>query len=419
MDSRVESQMEVIRRGTEEIISEEELRAKIKRSLETGKPLRVKQGFDPTAPDIHLGHAVGLRKLRDFQRLGHTVVLIVGDYTAMIGDPSGRSKTRPRLTRDEVEANARTYLEQFSKIVDPRRAEIRRNGEWFSKFSFMDTLNLTAHTTVARILERDDFEKRFSAKEPISVHELIYPLMQAYDSVAITADVELGGTEQKFNLLLGRQMQEHHGQEAQIAVTVPILEGTSGNERMSKSLGNYVGIAEDPNEMFGKVMSIPDDLIMRYYRLGTELPDDRLETIEGFLKEGRKNPKNIKAALAGEIVRMYHGAARAKAATEEFERRFGAKRGTLDLKAVVRRDIVIKGGKVWIVDLLRNADLVKSGGEARRKIKAGAVRIDGEKVTDPDFEMPFKGPKEVLIKLGRRFVRVHIRRHSGRPKSRS
>jgi tyrosyl-tRNA synthetase len=347
------------------------------------------------------------------------VVLIVGDYTAMIGDPSGRSKTRPRLTRDEVEANARTYLEQFSKIVDPRRAEIRRNGEWFSKFSFMDTLNLTAHTTVARILERDDFEKRFSAKEPISVHELIYPLMQAYDSVAITADVELGGTEQKFNLLLGRQMQEHHGQEAQIAVTVPILEGTSGNERMSKSLGNYVGIAEDPNEMFGKVMSIPDELIMRYYRLGTELPDDRLETIEGFLKEGRENPKNIKAALAGEIVRMYHGAVAAKAATEEFERRFGAKRGTLDLKAVVRRDIVIKGSKVWIVDLLRSVELVKSGGEARRKIKAGAVRIDGEKVTDPDFEMPLKSPKEMLIKLGRQFVRVHIRRHSGRPKSRS
>jgi len=409
MDSKVESQMEVIRRGTEEIISEEGLRAKIKRSLETGKPLRVKQGFDPTAPDIHLGHAVGLRKLRDFQRLGHTVVLIVGDYTAMIGDPSGRSKTRPRLTRDEVEANARTYLEQFSKIVDPGKAEIRRNGEWFSKFSFMDTLNLTAHTTVARILERDDFEKRFSAKEPISVHELIYPLMQAYDSVAITADVELGGTEQKFNLLLGRQMQEHHGQEAQIAVTVPILEGISGKERMSKSLGNYVGIAEDPNEMYGKVMSIPDDLIMRYYRLGTRLPEGKLESIEKALKAGHENPKHIKMRLAVEIVRMYHGARAAMDAAAEFERRFGAKRGTLDLKAVARRDIVIKGGKVWIVDLLRNVELVKSGGEARRKIKAGAVRIDGEKVTDPDFEMPLKAPKEVLLKLGRRFVRVRLK----------
>ncbi len=416
MDREVESQMAVIRRGTEEIISEQELRAKIKQSLETGKPLRVKQGFDPTAPDIHLGHAVGLRKLRDFQRLGHTVVLIVGDYTAMIGDPSGRSKTRPRLTREKVEANARTYLEQFAKIVDPRKAEIRRNGEWFSKFSFIDTLNLTAHTTVARILERDDFDKRFSAREPISVHELIYPLMQAYDSVAISADVELGGTEQKFNLLLGRQMQEHHGKEAQVAVTVPILEGISGNERMSKSLGNYVGIAEDPNEMYGKIMSIPDDLIMRYYNLGTELPEERLDEIALSLRDGRENPKHIKASLAGEIVRMYHGAAAATAAAEEFERRFGGKRGTLDLKAVARRDVFIKGGKVWIVDLLRNVDLVKSGGEARRKIKAGAVKIDGEKVTDPDFEMPLTTTKEVLIKLGRQFVKVRIRQRPARPK---
>ncbi len=416
MNREVESQMAVIRKGTEEIISEQELRAKIKRSLETGRPLRVKQGFDPTAPDIHLGHAVGLRKLRDFQRLGHTVVLIVGDYTAMIGDPSGRSKTRPRLTRKDVEANARTYLEQFSRIVDPKKAEIRRNGEWFSRFSFMDTLNLTSHSTVARILERDDFEKRFKARKPISVHELIYPLMQAYDSVAISADVELGGTEQKFNLLLGRQMQEHHGKEAQIAVTVPILEGISGNERMSKSLGNYVGIAEDPNEMYGKMMSIPDDLIMRYYTLGTEITEERLEEIETSLKEGRENPKNIKAALAGEIVRMYHGAASAKEAAEEFERRFGRKRGTLDLKAVARREVIIKGGKVWIVDLLRNVELVKSGGEARRKIKAGAVRIDGEKVTDPDFEMPLAGTKEVLIKLGRQFVKVRIRKRPAKPK---
>jgi tyrosyl-tRNA synthetase len=409
MDNDVERQMAVIRKGTEEIISEQELRGKIKRSLETGKPLRVKQGFDPTAPDIHLGHAVGLRKLRDFQRLGHKVVLIVGDYTAMIGDPSGRSKTRPRLTAREVETNAKTYLEQFSKIVDPGKAEIRRNGEWFSKFSFMDTLNLTALTTVARILERDDFETRFKANEPISLHELVYPLMQAYDSVAIDADVELGGTEQKFNLLLGRQMQENHGKEAQIAITVPILEGIGGNERMSKSLGNYVGIAEDPNEMYGKIMSIPDELIMRYYELCTALPDEKLAEIAKTLKEGRENPKIIKAALATEIIRMYHGAAAARAAAEEFERRFGRKRGTLDLKAVRRIDIVARGGKIWIVDLLRNADLVKSGGEARRKIKAGAVRIDGEKVTDPDFEMCLEPRREVLVRLGRQFVKVRLK----------
>jgi tyrosyl-tRNA synthetase len=413
VDREVERQMEVIRKGTEEIISEEDLRAKIKRSLGAGSPLRVKQGFDPTAPDIHLGHAVGLRKLRDFQRLGHKVVLIVGDYTAMIGDPSGRSKTRPRLTREAVEANARTYLEQFSKIVDPDLAEIRRNGEWFSQFSFMDTLNLTAHTTVARILERDDFEKRFKANEPISIHELIYPLMQAYDSVAVEADVELGGTEQKFNLLLGRQMQEHHGKEPQVAVTVPILEGISGNERMSKSLGNYVGIDDEPNDMFGKVMSIPDDLIMRYFELATELPEDRLEGIANSLKQGRENPKDIKALLAGEIVAMYHGRPAGRAAAEEFERRFGKERGTLDLEGVETKDFAAKGGKVWIVDLLRDTGLVKSGGEARRKIAAGAVRVDGRKVEDPGLEIEIEAPKELLVKLGRKFLRVRIRTKAG------
>jgi tyrosyl-tRNA synthetase len=412
-DEQVERQIEFIRRGTEEIISEEELRAKIRKSLDTGKPLRVKQGFDPTAPDIHLGHAVGLRKLRDFQILGHTVVLIVGDYTAMVGDPSGRSKTRPRLSREEVEANARTYLEQFSKIVDPSKAEIRRNGEWFSKFSFLDTLNLASLITVARILERDDFEQRFTAKAPISLHELIYPLMQGYDSVAIEADVELGGTEQKFNLLLGRQLQEHNGQEAQIAITMPILEGIGGTERMSKSLGNYIGIAEDPNEIYGKVMSIPDDLIMRYYRLATEKPAEDLERIDISLKQGRENPKDIKAVLAAEIVGMYHGADAAQAAHEEFERRFGSKRGTLDLEGVEEITVEIDEGKIWIVNLLREIGLAKSGGEARRKIAEGAVRIDGEKVTDVDTEVAL-GPgeeagKEVLVKLGREFRKVLLK----------
>jgi tyrosyl-tRNA synthetase len=409
-DREIEKQMNIIRRGTEEIISEDELRAKIRTSLRTGEPLRIKQGFDPTAPDIHLGHAVGLRKLRDFQALGHTVVLIVGDYTAMVGDPSGRSKTRPRLGQEEVEVNAKTYLEQFSKIVDPSKAEIRRNGEWFSRFSFLDTMNLTALTTVARILERDDFEKRYSANEPISIHELIYPLMQAYDSVAISADVELGGTEQKFNLLLGRQVQEHHGQEPQIAVTVPILEGIGGRERMSKSLGNYVGIAEDPNEIFGKLMSIPDSLIMHYLRLATEKPEDELERTEISLKRGSVNPKDIKARLAFEVVRMYHGEAGAEAAQEEFERRFGSQRGTLDLKGVPRVTLEMDGGKIWVVRLLREAGLAKSGGEARRKIGEGAVRIDGEKVTDADAEIELEPGREILVKLGREFRKVELRK---------
>ncbi|MFH1311627.1 MAG: tyrosine--tRNA ligase [Candidatus Eisenbacteria bacterium] len=410
IEKDIEKQLEIIRRGTEEIISEEGLRAKIERSLKTGKPLRVKQGFDPTAPDIHIGHAVGLRKLRDFQRLGHKVVLIVGNYTALVGDPSGRSKTRPRLTQEDVEANARTYLEQFSRIVDPDETEIHRNGEWFSEFSFVDTLNLTALSTVARILERDDFEKRYKAGEPISIHELIYPLMQAYDSVAIDADVELGGTEQKFNLLLGRQVQEHHGKEPQVAVTVPILEGISGTERMSKSLGNYIGIDEEPNQIFGKVMSIPDDLIVHYYRLATEAAEEEIKRIEDSLKAGSENPKDLKAGLASEIVRIYHGESRAKAARDEFERRFGSKRGTLDLEGVEKMVLEVEGDAIWIVNLLRDSGLVKSGGEARRKIAAGAVRIDGDRVTDPSHEVPFEAGKEMLIRLGREFRKIEIRR---------
>lgn len=410
VDREVASQFATIRRGVEEIISEDELRAKIKASLEHGKPLRVKQGFDPTAPDIHLGHAVGLRKLRDFQNLGHKVVLIVGDYTAMIGDPSGRSKTRPRLERDEVERNAATYLEQFSKIVDVSQAEIRRNGEWFSKFSFLESLSLISQTTVARILERDDFEKRFEAGEPISLHELVYPLMQAWDSVAIEADVELGGTEQKFNLLLGRQVQEAMGQEPQIAITVPILEGISGTERMSKSLGNYIGIAEAPDQIYGKIMSIPDSLIMRYYRLATEKEDGELARLDNMLKQRTENPKDIKAGLALEVVKMYHGEVAAKAAREEFERRFGQLRGTLDLKGVQRVTVAVEGEKIWIVNLLREIGLARSGAEARRKIGEGAVRLDGEKIEDVEAEIAVEPGKEILVKLGREFRKVELTR---------
>ena len=406
----VERQMTVIRQGVEEIISEHELRSKIERSLEGSTPLRIKQGFDPTAPDIHLGHAVGLRKLRDFQNLGHKVVLIIGDYTAMIGDPSGRSKTRPRLSRDEVEANAKTYLEQFSRIVDASKAEVRYNGEWFSEFSFLDGLNLLSLATVARIIERDDFSNRFQAGEPIRLHELVYPVMQGYDSVAIDADVELGGTEQKFNLLLGRQIQEHYGKEAQIAITVPILEGIGGTERMSKSLGNYVGIAEDPNQMYGKLMSIPDSLIMRYFRLATEMSEEELGPIEISLKQGKENPKNIKAKLARQVVRMYHGQEAAHQAGEEFERRFGRLRGTLDLEGVETVVLQPETDRIWIVSLLRDVGLARSGAEARRKIGEGAVKIDGRKVTDVDTKVEFTPGQTVLVKLGREFRKVEISR---------
>jgi tyrosyl-tRNA synthetase len=405
-EKEIERQLEVIRRGAEEIISEDAMRAKIRRSLETGKPLRIKQGFDPTAPDIHIGHAVGIRKLRDFQDLGHQVVIIIGDFTAMIGDPSGRSRTRPRLTREQVDANATTYFQQFGKIVDASKAEVRRNSEWLSKLSFLEGLNLISMGTLARILERDDFSLRFKANEPIRLHELMYPLLQGYDSVAIDADVELGGTEQKFNLLFARQIQEGFGKEPQVAVTVPILEGIAGTERMSKSLGNYIGIAEDPNEVFGKVMSIPDQLIVRYFQLVTARSPEEIRRIEISLSPGGENPKNIKADLAQEIVRMYHGKEAAEAAAQEFERRFGKLRGTLDLEGVETASVEIDGDSIWIVKLLREAGLAKSGSEARRKIEEGAVRVNGERVEDVNAQV---GPGEVLLKLGREFRRVCIK----------
>lgn len=407
LEKEIERQLEVIRRGAEEVISEDAMRAKLRRSLETGKPLRVKQGFDPTAPDIHIGHAVGIRKLKDFQDLGHQVVIIIGDFTAMIGDPSGRSRTRPRLTREQVDANATTYFQQFGKIVDASRAEVRRNSEWLSELSFLDGLNLISMGTLARILERDDFSLRFKANEPIRLHELMYPLLQGYDSVAIDADVELGGTEQKFNLLFARQIQEGFGKEPQVAVTVPILEGIAGTERMSKSLGNYIGVAEDPNEIFGKVMSIPDQLIVRYFQLATARSPEEIRRIEISLSSGAENPKNIKADLAQEIVRTYHGTDAAEAAAQEFERRFGKLRGTLDLEGVETAALEIEGDSIWIVKLLRDVGLSRSGSDARRKIEEGAVRVDGERVEDVNAQV---APGEVLLKLGREFRRVCIKK---------
>ncbi len=409
IDRQVEDQIKAIGKGVEEIISEDELRTKIRRSLETKAPLRIKQGFDPTAPDIHLGHAIGLRKLRDFQKLGHTVVLVIGDYTAVIGDPSGRSKTRPRLSKEQVDKNAETYLEQFSKIVDPSRTEVRRNSEWLGKLSFLDVINLLAMSTVARIIERDDFEKRFKSGEPIGLHELVYPVMQAYDSVAIRADVELGGTEQKFNLLLGRQYQQNFGQEPQVAITLPILEGINGIERMSKSLGNYVGIAEDPNQMYGKIMSIPDNLIIRYFKLTTDLDGDEIASIERDLCTGCVNPKDVKSMLAHEIVRMYHGRTQADRARDEFEKRFGSKRGTLDLEVIEEITIEIPDESIWIVDLLRKTGMAKTGSEARRKITEGAVRIDNTVVKDIDARIEVSEKKRIL-RIGKRFVKFEIKK---------
>ncbi|HDN59533.1 MAG TPA: tyrosine--tRNA ligase, partial [Candidatus Marinimicrobia bacterium] len=297
----IEKQLEVIKSGVEELISEEELIKKLERCEKTGKPLRVKQGFDPTAPDIHLGHTVGLRKLKQFQDLGHTVVLIIGDYTGMVGDPSGKSETRPRLTYEQVMENAKTYEKQFFKILDRDRTEVRYNGEWFSKMSFSDVMDLAAKFTVARLLERDDFSNRYKEGKPISLHEFFYPLMQGFDSVAIQADVEIGATEQKFNLVAARQIQREYGQEPQVILTLPVLEGIDGTQRMSKTLGNYVGIDEPPDEMFGKVMSIPDELILKYFTLVTDYSVEQLKDLKKRLDDPAVNPMEIKKELARAI----------------------------------------------------------------------------------------------------------------------
>ncbi len=396
----VDRQLAILTRGVDELLPLDEFKRKLARSVREGRPLRVKQGFDPTAPDIHLGHTVGLRKLRAFQELGHQVVVIVGDYTGMVGDPSGRSKTRPQLTAEQVEANAQTYLDQFFRVVDRARTEVHRNGEWFAKMSFADILKLTSQSTVARILERDDFAKRWKANEPISVHELLYPLMQGHDSVEIRADVELGGTEQKFNLLVGRTLQEAAGQEPQVILTLPILVGLDGEQRMSKSLGNYVGIAEPPAEQFGKLMSIPDEQIVPYLTLASDAPLAEVEAVAAGLAAG-ENPMLAKKAMAERIVALYHGADAARHARESFESQF-VKRGR-PLEAVLW---TLPGpGTIGLRALLVDTGLAKSSGEARRKIEEGAVELDGAVVKDPQAEVALRDAP-LALRLGRRWVQV-------------
>jgi tyrosyl-tRNA synthetase len=393
--TEVREQLEAIKAGTEDVLPEEELVKKLERAVAEGTSLRVKMGFDPSAPDIHLGHTVGLRKLRVFQDLGHFVVLIVGDYTGMIGDPSGQGATRPRLTYEEVQENARTYLQQFFKIVDEARAEIRWNGEWFSKMSFMEIMGLASRITVARMLERDDFEKRYREGKPISVHEFFYPLMQGYDSVSVESDVELGGTDQKFNLLMGRDMQEHHGQEPQVIVTVPILEGTDGVQRMSKTTGNYIGVDEPPREMFGKVMSIPDALILRYFELVTDVGRKDLAKVRDRLSDGKTNPRDVKVELAERLIGMYHSREAAKAASAEFNRIFKGG-GAPDEMPEFR--IKVEGDGITIIRALTESALVTSNSEARRKIRQRAVRVDGVRVEDDQLILGIRAePYELQV----------------------
>jgi tyrosyl-tRNA synthetase len=404
--TEIERQLAVIRAGVEELIPEAEMVKKLERSLAAKKPLRVKQGFDPTAPDIHLGHTIGLRKLRQFQELGHQVVLIVGSYTALVGDPSGRNRTRPRLTEEEVRANAQTYLDQFFKVVDQKRTEVRWNGDWFSVMRFTELLHLASQLTVARLLERDDFDQRFKAREPIGVHELFYPLMQAYDSVVIHADVEIGATEQKFNLLTGRDIQIAYGVEPQVILTLPVLEGIDGVRRMSKTLGNYVGVAEPPKEMFGKIMSIPDTLIERYFRLTTDASEAECADVARSLSDPGTNPMTWKMALGHRIVRMYHGAAAADHARGEFEKQFSRREAPSEMPTVA-----LPPGKFRARDLMMRAFPSQyTGSAAGALFKQGAVYINGERVTDVGLEIEL-GPKatavrEVVFKVGRKFARV-------------
>ncbi len=400
----IERQLAVIRSGVEELIPEAELVQKLERSLKTKTPLRVKQGFDPTAPDIHLGHTIGLRKLRQFQELGHLIVLIVGSYTAVVGDPSGRNKTRPRLTEAEVNANAQTYLDQIFKVVDKSRTEVRWNGEWFSAMRFTDVLHLTSQFTVARLLERDDFHERFKAGEPIGVHELFYPLMQAYDSVVIKADVEIGATEQKFNLLTGRDIQIAYGVEPQIVLTLPVLEGLDGVRRMSKSLGNYIGIAESPREMFGKVMSIPDTLIEKYFRLVTDATPQECAEVAKSLGDTATNPMVMKKALGHRLVRQYHSVAEADHARDDFEKQFSRREVPSEMPVVK-----VEPGRFRARDLMMRAFPNEyTGNAAGNLFRQGAVYINGERVTDVALEVDLGqgGPGELIFKVGRKFAKV-------------
>ena len=398
----VDEQLALIRRGVEEILPEDALVQKLSRSRETGRPLVIKLGCDPSRPDLHLGHSVVLRKLRQFQDLGHRAVLIVGDFTGMIGDPSGKSKTRPPLTLEETRENGRSYFEQASKILDPGRTDIRYNSEWLGAMSFEDVIRLAARHTVARMLERDEFEKRYQAGEPIGVHEFLYPLAQAQDSVAIEADVELGGTDQKFNLLVGRAIQQSVGQEAQVCITLPILEGTDGVEKMSKSLDNFVGIAEAPQEMYGKLLSIPDRLIYRYFELLSDLPTSELARLKVFARE---DPRNAKHELAWNLVQMYHGKAAAGRARAHFEQTIVRREVPDDMPEFVARPE--RGSRIGILSLLTQAALTASNSEARRLVQQGAVSVDGERVADPAFEIDLDELSPIVVRVGkRRFARI-------------
>lgn len=394
----VDEQLSILTRGVVDIVPFEDFKNKLERSYKENKPLRVKFGADPSAPDLHLGHTVVLRKLRQFQQLGHHVIFLIGDFTGMIGDPTGKSTTRKRLSREEVLANAETYKTQIFKILDPEKTEIVFNSSWCANMNFADVLDLTARYTVARLLEREDFGKRYREGKPISLIEFMYPLIQGYDSVALRADVELGGTDQTFNLMVGRELQKEYGQESQVIMTMPILEGTDGQQKMSKSLGNYIGINEPPSQIFGKIMSIPDTLILKYFELLTDVSPDTLKRYEKEMKEGA-NPRDYKVLLAKEIVSFYYSASEAEACHEEFERIF-RQGGTPDEMPEFRLS-----APMTLIEVLVQSATLPSKSEVRRMLQQHAVSIDGERVSEEGFVL--QPGQERIIKVGKRkFLKV-------------
>ncbi|UCH33419.1 MAG: tyrosine--tRNA ligase [Armatimonadota bacterium] len=400
-----DEQLKIITRHAVDVVTEDDLLAKLRER----RPLRVKYGADPSAPDLHLGHSVTMRAMRDLQDLGHHIIFIIGDFTGMLGDPSGRSKTRPQLSREEIEQNADTYAAQVSKILDMQQAELRYNSEWLSRLDAMDVVRLAAKTTVARMLERDDFAKRYAAGQPLGVHEMLYPIFQGYDSVAIEADIELGGTDQIFNFLLAREMQRDIGQASQVVITRPLIVGTDGTQKMSKSLGNYIGISEPPDEMYGKLMSLPDEHTVTYLELCTDVSEEDIRAMEAAMARGELNPRDAKARLAREIVTLYHDAQAAREAEEAFQRLFaGGKQVDRDtlLEAAerVQLDRTLEGSAVWASKALHLTGLAPSHSEARRLIGQGGVWIDDRKVENPQEEVTLR--EGMLLRIGKRRVAV-------------
>ena len=395
----IDEQLRVIKRGVVEIVPEQELIDKLKRSIETNTPLRIKLGCDPTRPDLHLGHSVILRKLRQFQELGHHAILIIGDFTGMIGDPTGQNKTRPALTIEDVRENGKTYFAQASKILDPKRTEIVYNSDWLGKMGFAEVIRLSSHFTVARMLERDDFTKRYQNNEPIALHEFLYPLAQGMDSVHLKSDVELGGTDQKFNLLVGRSLQKDHNLEQQVCLMMPLLVGTDGVQKMSKSYDNYIGLDDRPNDMYGKVLSVPDNLIFTYFELLTEVSLEDPRELSSFIST---DPRNAKHKLAWEITKLYYDESSANAARDYFEHTVVKKEIPDDIPQVT-----LEGGTYTLISLIKEYELAPSSSEGRRLIQQGGVSVNGSVISDPNHEIVFTPNTETIIKVGkRRFLKI-------------